>query len=506
MKKNLINLICKKGVIYWVLLPTFFFSCAKDGEKTSAKQNLKEVVERKQAGDPRFPLPDEEPICRVGIVLESDNKSYTEIVLPTGEFKIEDDGTKKILKCEAQKPLRIEVLGDTIVCNEISGKELLRSKSFISIQRFDEKEIIAPQSGILLKGVVAGRGFHWQKEVNLYFPFKLEFHHRNTNLIVVNEIPLEPYLACVVTSEMSAECPPEFIKAQATAARSWMVVNLKDKHKGVPYTICNDDCCQRYQGTTYLSMQVAGNVAETRGMFLVTESGNVCSAFYSKCCGGIIENTSNIFGKAAVGLSDSIDAPQDSVTARFNPINKQSIREWLLGDWLKKSDSFCSPNICPEKELPEYLGAVDETASYYRWKVVYTQEEMVELLKKKAHLNDVVEFLDFRPGFRGNSGRLHQLEVLYRTEDAEKKSHTIRTQYRIRNVLHEKFLFSSAFTWDYERNGEGTITKIILRGAGWGHGTGLCQMGALGMALKGYSYQQILKHYYNKTSLKKAYK
>ena len=131
--------------------------------------------------------------------------------------------------------------------------------------------------------------------------------------------------------------------------------------------------------------------------------------------------------------------------------------------------------------------------------------QMVELLKKKAGLDDAVEFVDFRPGQRGNSGRLHQLELVYKNKIGEEKSHRIGSQYRIRDALHEKFLFSSAFVWDFERDKEGKIAKVILQGAGWGHGTGLCQMGALGMALKGYPYEQILKHYYDKTSLKKAY-
>ncbi|MCD6385070.1 hypothetical protein J7M23_04760 [Candidatus Sumerlaeota bacterium] len=464
------------------------------------------MIETKIPRGKKFPLPEKEPICRVGIVLESDNKSRMEIVLPEGEFKITGDGKEKILKCDTQKPLSVKVSNGKVICEEPKvGTLLLSSSGVISIQRTDGKEVVAPQSGILLKRCRIGRGFHWQKEVDLYYPGKLEFHNWNSKLVVVNEIHLEPYLYCVVTSEMSSMCPPEFIKAQTTAARSWTIVNLKDKHKGVPYTICNDDCCQRYQGTTYLASDVVESAEKTRGMFLVTENGDVCSAFYSKCCGGIIEKGSNIFGKSALGLSDTTDAPPDSPTARFNPITEENVREWILGDWIKKSDSFCSPNVCPEAVLPKYLGAVDEARSYYRWKVVYTQEEIVELLKEKAHLDDIAEFLGFRPGFRGNSGRLHQLEIVYRTDRGEKKTFTVKRQYTIRKILHKKFLYSSAFVWDYEKDTKGKITKVILYGAGWGHGAGLCQMGALGMALKGYTYQQILKHYYNKTTLVKAY-
>ena len=503
MKRKLILML---SYILFLLNFTPYLSFAESENKISAKkepQKSDEVVE--PLGLYENPLPEKEPICRIGLVLEADNKTSMEIVLPVGKFKIWSESENKTLKCKTETPLKIQVINNEVICKDNSNKEIVRSKNFISIQNSTQKETIAPKSGILLKGVVAGRGFHWQKEVDLYFSHKLEFYNWNSKLLVVNEIPMEAYLACVVTSEMSAKCPPEFIKAQATAARSWMIVNLKGKHRGVPYTICNDDCCQRYQGTTFISKEVANNSEQSRGMFLVTETGEVCSGFYSKCCGGIIEDPKKAFGEKALGLSDTIDAPENSQTSRFNPVTEEKIREWVMGDWLKETDSFCSPNVCPEKTLPEYLGAVDEAGSYYRWKVVYTQEEIVNFLKKKAKLDDVAEFLDFKPGERSNSGRLHQLDILYNTKEGEEKSFSIKSQYQIRNILHEKFLFSSAFVWDFEKNNTGKITKIILQGAGWGHGVGLCQMGALGMALKGYSYQDILKHYYNKTTLKKAY-
>jgi len=489
------------------LLNSFTFLSIAEKEKIfTSKNNPKktdEVVE--PLGLYENPLPEKEPLCRIGLVLEADNKTSMDIVLPPGKFNIWTESQKKTLKCKTDKPLKISVTNTEVICKDTNENEILRSKNVIHIQKADEEETIAPKSGIILKGVVAGRGFHWQKEVDLYFPHKLEFYNWNSKLLVVNEIPMEAYLACVVTSEMSSKCPSEFIKAQATAARSWMVVNLKGKHKGVPYTICNDDCCQRYQGTTFISKEVADSVKQTRGMFLVTGKEEVCSGFYSKCCGGIIEDPKEAFGEKAIGLSDTIDAPENSPTARFNPITEETIREWVIGDWLKETDSFCSPNVCPEKILPEYLGAVDEAGSYYRWKVIYTQEEIVNLLKKKAKLDDITEFLDFKPGKRSNSGRLHQLEIVYRTPKGEEKLFKINSQYQIRNILHEKFLYSSAFIWDFEKDENGKIKKIILQGAGWGHGVGLCQMGALGMALKDYSYEDILKHYYNKTTLKKAY-
>ncbi len=463
------------------------------------------MSENKEKEGVRYPLPHEEPICRVGIVLEADNKSKVALTVPEGEFIFMENDSENKIRFAEETYFEIEVDEGQIECKTFDGNVMYRSREFIGIRREGEGETLAPRSGILLKGIVAGRGFHWRKEVDLYFPYTLEFHQKNNKLIVVNSLPLEPYLACVVTSEMSAQCPREFIKAQATAARSWMIVNLEGKHKGLPYTICNDDCCQRYQGTTYLSSEVAVSVDDCRGMFLIAPSGNVCSAFYSKCCGGIIERGSNIFGNMAEGLSESTDAPDESITNEFNPITEDTIREWVMGDWVKESDSFCSPNTCPENELPKYLGAVDEEGAYYRWRVGYTNEELVELLKRKARMREIDEFVDFKVLKRGNSGRIHNLEIVYKDKSGKESTWRIGTQYAIRNALHDSFLFSSAFVWDYERTSSGGVARIILNGAGWGHGAGLCQMGALGMALKGYSYEDILHHYFDTATLKKGY-
>lgn len=453
----------------------------------------------------KTPLPQKEPICRVGVTLEEDDKNMMEMSLPPGKYKMDAQDQSATIISESPISLTMEVRGDMLLCQKDQGKELLKTAGFITLSPPEKTEILAPRSGILLKGVVVGRGFHWQKEVDLNFPYGLEIHHRNGKLIIVNVIPMEAYLTCVVTSEMSAECPPEFIKAQATAARSWMLVFLKNKHINEPFYICNDDCCQRYQGTTHLSPTVARSVHDTRGMCIVTRENSICGAYYSKCCGGIMERAQNIFGKGAVGISRTIDAPRKSPTAKYNPVTEETIREWVGGGFLTKSDSFCSPNVCPEDILPKYLGAVDEAGKYYRWKVIYSPEELGHYLKEKAGISDMGEFLDFRPGRRGNSGRLHELEVIYKDLKGVKKERTIKTQYQIRNALHEKFLFSSAFFRDLKKNAHGKIEKIILQGAGWGHGVGLCQMGALGMALQGYSYEKILKHYYNPSKLVMAY-
>lgn len=450
-------------------------------------------------------VPGEEPLCRVGIVLEEDQKTIMQANLPPGSYILTDGKRETSLTSGSSMPLSVKAMEGGVVALGEEGETLMRSDGFIAVESADLNKQVAPGRGMLLKNVVAGRGFHWQKEVDLVFPRRLEFFNRNDRLVVVNVLPMESYLACVVTSEMSKECPAEFIKAQATAARSWMLVFLRNKHIGEPFTICNDDCCQRYQGTTFLDESVARATSECSGMCLVTDEGYVCGAYYSKSCGGIMEKAENVFGATVVGISADVDAPPDSPTKKFNPVTEDNIREWVTGDIVDETDSFCSPNVCPEKALPRYLGAVDEAGSYFRWKVVYNQDELVQYLSEKAGINDIIEFLGFKALKRGNSGRIHELQVRYLTSEGDERNRTIRTQYAIRNALHEKFLFSSAFVWDYKKGVAGKIKKVTLRGAGWGHGVGLCQIGALGMSLEDYKYEDILKHYFGGTKLVKAY-
>ncbi|GAB4311691.1 MAG: hypothetical protein Kow0059_01890 [Candidatus Sumerlaeia bacterium] len=447
-----------------------------------------------------------EPICRVGVVLEEDNKSRLEALLTPGQYSLKTSGGVIPLVLSEPLLLVFEVHDERITATRPHDNlRFAPPSAMIRLECSSPPERLAPRMGVLLKGCVTGRGFHWQKEVDFYFPYHLEFHQRNGRLIVVNEIPMEPYLACVVTSEMSKDCPPEFIKAQATAARSWMQVFLKNKHRGEPYTICNDDDCQRYQGTTWLEQSVADAVRECRGMFLVNPDGSVCPAYYSKSCGGIMERGTNVFGAGAEALSEACDAPAGSLTERFNPVTEDTIREWVTGEWVKHSDSYCSPNVVPEDTLKRYIGAVDESGRYYRWHVRYERRELEQMLRTKAQIADLAEFLDFEPGPRGNSGRLMALTIVYRDDAGSTRTHEIRREYNIRKALHEKFLFSGAFVWDFERDAHGRIAAVTLRGAGWGHGAGLCQIGALGMALKGARYEDILKHYYSGAQLKRAY-
>jgi SpoIID/LytB domain protein len=304
---------------------------------------------------------------------------------------------------------------------------------------------------------------------------------------------------------MSGECPPEFIKAQTVAARSWLLAQPVAPHPGQPYIWCNDDCCQRYQGTGGWSEAARSAVQACRGEVLITASNHNCDARYSKNTGGISEDAANVWGRPIEGLVARIDAPKGSTAERFMPVTEANLQEYLTGDWLKDTDCFAGPNVCRDEDLPRYLGRVDEPGTYFRWRVPVTQETLRESLVRRAGLDDLAEVLDLRPLKRGTSGRLVELAVDFRSTSGARKSHVIRSEYNIRAAMRTSFLYSGAFILaDVVRAGE-SLASATLVGAGWGHGAGFCQIGGLGRALKGQGYEEILMAYFTAVRLERIY-
>lgn len=428
-------------------------------------------------------IPDKEPFLRVGIVLPEDNQKT--IILDTTRsenLKIYFDGEKvdinhKLIVFEAEDK-RISFNGKTI--NKI---EIVQDKN---------------DSYITLKSVIAGRGFHWAKHIEVKLAFKLEFSVREGSLLVINEMPIEEYLACVATSEMSAECPESYIEAQTIVARSWMLANVEQKHTYLGFDVCNDDCCQRFQGVNNLTPHSKKAADNTRGQVLLYEN-EIVDARYSKSCGGVMEKFENLWENSP---KDYMQNKSDS----HNEFNVDLTKESELKTWVNTvPKSFCSPHYIKEEELHKYLGHVDEQSKYFRWKVETTQEELVENIKDKLDI-DICFVLLLIPIKRAGSGRILELEISYLDSNNIKNTLIIYKDYEVRRVLHKMFLYSSAMTIDaINENDSKYPTKFVLNGAGWGHGAGLCQIGGIGMSLAGYRTDEIVKHYYPGAELSKIY-
>ena len=437
-------------------------------------------------------IPSKEPMLRVGIILPEDNFDIIRIEIPVElDYKIENSDGK--IENINQKNLTFSAMKDSIGLYEYGN-----SKSW-KIAPLNEYKI-APQSGVKIKDVVAGRGFHWQKFIDVYLSGSIEISQVDGNLVLINELPIEEYLMCVATSEMSAACPDALIESQTIAARSWMLANVEQKHVSIGMDVCNDDCCQRYQGTTYLSQQSIAGAMKTHGQVLLFED-KICDARYSKSCGGAMETYSTIWGGNELPyLQNKFDFIKKEKSDLLPLNTNDKAKQWINSN----PDSFCSPKTIAEEELPKYLGNVDKKGTYFRWRFQQSQLELTTLLNEKLNL-DAKNVLSLKALDRGGSGRIINLEIAYHGKDNLLKKYIVKRDVEIRRVLHKDFMYSSCIDIELRDFKNDIPGLFIINGAGWGHGAGYCQIGALGMSLNGYSTEEIVYHYFPGSQLKKIY-
>ena len=355
-----------------------------------------------------------------------------------------------------------------------------------------------------LHNVTIGKEFHWQQQETQTFQGSLILRIIDGELHAINRISIEDYLTSVIASEMSGTSSVELLKAHAVISRSWLLAQISpnpsaphreeqkdgirwyDREAHTHFDVCADDHCQRYQGVSRkVTPQVYEAIRATRGMVLSYE-GEVCDARFSKCCGGKSELYESCW--------DDTPHPYLSVV----------------------DDPFC--NTDDPKILSEVLNHYDQSTDFYRWTVAYTQAELSELVRRKGGF-DYGDIIDLIPIERGPSGRIIRLQIV-----GTKATRIIGKELEIRRTLSETHLYSSAFEVEKislplppsQRGGTTESTEsdtamaesplqFILHGSGWGHGVGLCQIGAAVMGAKGYSYQEILHHYYPKAELREWY-
>ncbi|MDZ7820897.1 MAG: SpoIID/LytB domain-containing protein [Candidatus Marinimicrobia bacterium] len=435
-------------------------------------------------------IPSTEPNIRVGIVLPKDRqKKITAFFSNMCDFEMAVDALT-FSTCEVPSILfKVENNGISFT---IDGKtyEKVHKVVFRPVKK---------TAHITLDPVISGREFHWRKYISVRVPEKVEISLRGNALLVVNELSLETYLTCVATSEMGAACPPSLIEAQTVAARSWMLANVEQKHVDLGIDVCNDDCCQRYQGLNNLTENSKKGAESTRGK-VITFNGEICDARYSKSCGGKMETFENLWEDTPLPyMQNKPDMPEGHTVPDLTV--EENARKWIMST---PKQAFCSSHTVPENKLKKYIGACDEEGEYFRWTVEISNGDLSANLREKLGL-EVKDVLEMQIRKRGGSAR--SLELLIRYLDFEDKEHEtlVYKDYDARLVLHPKFLYSSAVTID--KIGSGTIPKrFVYHGAGWGHGAGMCQIGALGMSLKGYTTEAILAHYYPGSKYTKIYK
>jgi len=372
-----------------------------------------------------------------------------------------------------------------------------------------------------LNDVTIGIQFHWERKEDQSFKGSLEIMIENEKLTAINILPLEDYLVSVISSEMSATSNMELLKAHAIISRSWMLAQTQksnslkeigktyqsisetpeeyirwyDREDHLNFDVCADDHCQRYQGITRQSTQIVEQaVAETRGMLLMNND-KICDARFSKSCGGISETFENVWEpEVHPYLQAIVDNPALPEGFNTDLTNEEAAQKWIRN----APEAFC--NTHDKEVLSQVLNDYDqETTDFYRWKLIYQQVDLTELIARKSG-RDFGAILDLVPVERGLSGRLIKLKIV-----GSKLTLTIGKELEIRKTLSESHLYSSAFVVDKQNITDGIPGEFILTGAGWGHGVGLCQIGAAMMGAKGYKYDEILLHYFRGASISKEY-
>jgi SpoIID/LytB domain protein len=372
-----------------------------------------------------------------------------------------------------------------------------------------------------LNDVVIGINFHWERKEDQQFKGSLEFIVENEKLTAVNILPLEDYLISVISSEMSAASSLELLKAHAIISRSWILAQIKkgkelkeatgtyqsssetaeeyirwyDREDHQNFDVCADDHCQRYQGITRQSTALVEKaVAETRGMLLMYD-GKICDARFSKSCGGISETFENVWEpEVHPYLQSIVDNPEEPVGFDTDLTQEVAAEKWIRN----KPAAFC--NTEDKQILSQVLNDYDqETTDFYRWDLHYLQADLAELIARKSG-RDFGNIVDLIPVERGKSGRLIKLKIV-----GTKLTLIIGKELEIRKTLSESHLYSSAFVVDKLNIIDGIPGEFHLTGAGWGHGVGLCQIGAAMMGAKGYQYDKILMHYFRGATISKEY-
>lgn len=409
----------------------------------------------------------------------------------------------------------LERCGKQVV--ELSEGRILWENNFYDELLFEPNDA---QSSFTLEDVTIGVNFHWERKEAQTFLGKLRFIVENNNICAINELPVETYLISVISSEMRATSSLELLKAHAVISRSWLLAQMEqrkaennnavkqpslfktdneivrwyDREDHKHFDVCADDHCQRYQGITKAANKhVVEAIKQTAGEIL-TSRGEICDARYSKCCGGAVEEFQYCWENIRKPYLQALPDTMPDTTSLPNLTNEAVARQWILSS----PNAFC--NTTDQKVLFQVLNDFDqETTDFYRWTQIYSQAEVKQLLEEKLAMQ-FGDIIDLIPMERGKSGRIYRLKII-----GTQRTLIIGKELEIRRALSKSHLYSSAFVVEKVDIKDGVPQQFIIKGAGWGHGVGLCQIGAAMMGVQGYRYDEILLHYYKSAEITKVY-
>lgn len=439
------------------------------------------------------------PLIEVGILFS-----------PTIKFRLNGRYTLQATGEKYTGEFLLKKCGNTYRLNSTTGRASINLPAIFIPEDYET-------TSFDLTDVVIGIHFHWERTEDQRFKGSLKIIDETEHLTAIDILPVEDYLASVISSEMNAHSPLELLKAHAVISRSWLLAQ-KEKANRIPseysscrqteteyiqwfdredhtyFDVCADDHCQRYQGISRAYTPAVQEAIEATSGEILCYERQICDTRFSKCCGGITERFENVWEAVPhpylekrpdrPGIRQT-DEPTDSIP---DLTREEEARKWILDS----PEAFC--NTTDTRILAQVLNDYDqETRHFFRWQVQYTAEEISVLIHKRLGI-DFGTVTDLIPVERGVSGRIVRLKII-----GTRKTLTIGKELIIRKALSDSHLYSSAFVVDKTAEG------FVLHGAGWGHGVGLCQIGAAVMADKGFGYKEILAHYFKDSQLIKRY-
>ena len=437
-------------------------------------------------------------------------------IVKAGAIRFRMDGTFRTRGVETSWHGSAEaIVKNTALAIRYEGKEI----------QMEEEVTFEPtnkeSSRFTVEDVVIGIGFHWEQKEEQEFQGALKLMILDGEIQVVNVISVENYLISVISSEMRGDSSPALLKAHTIISRSWLLAQIEkqkqlagsgesyelihetedeyirwyDREDHDCFHVCADDHCQRYQGTTRAhNPEVVKAVMETSGVVLEYE-GAICDARFSKCCGGVVEEFQHCWEPVTHPYLKRVDDNPATLSINTRDLKVES----HAVEFIKSApQAFC--NTQDAALLRQVLNDYDQSSSdFFRWELSFTQQEIAALIREKSGI-DFGEIVDMHPVERGESGRMVRLKII-----GTLRTLIVGKELEIRRWLSTSHLYSSAFVVEKQDLSQGIPARFVLRGAGWGHGVGLCQIGAAVMANKGYSHEAILKHYFIDASLNKRY-
>lgn len=415
-----------------------------------------------------------------------------------------------------------DLLNGNISAKYSQGKIILSTeiKTYDAVDELILTPLDIVSESFLLKDVTIGLQFHWEQKQNQKFSGSLKIIVENDKLTIINIVQVEQYLISVISSEMSPTSSLELLKAHAIISRSWLLAQMKkrtslekekkyqsefiteneiikwyDREDHLLYDVCADDHCQRYQGITKMHAHNAEEAVNETSGYVLEYNNEICDARFSKSCGGVTETFENVWENVEHPYLQRVtDYKFEADGYNTDLVKEEDAEKWILNF----PPSFC--NTSDEKILEQVLNNYDrKTQDFYRWKVQYSQQEIAGLIREKSGI-DFGDIIDLIPVERGHSGRLLKLKIV-----GSKKTLTVGKELEIRKILSTSHLYSSAFVITKQNIVNNVPELFVLDGAGWGHGVGLCQIGAAVMGEMGYKFDEILLHYFRSAQIKRIY-